>query len=130
LKKISVIRNSKLTDEEINALFLASWPGHQNREFQKVLEKSLVYVTAHFQGAVVGFVNVAWDGGLHGFVLDTTVHPDHQRSGLGSALLREAAAAAREAGLEWLHVDYEPALEGFYKKSGFSESKAALMHLK
>jgi hypothetical protein len=33
-------------------------------------------VTARFgDRALIGFVNVAWDGGDHAFLIDTKVHP-------------------------------------------------------
>jgi len=60
----------------------------------------VLYIAAFDGTQLVGFVNVAWDGGVTGFLLDTTVHRDHQRRGIGSALLREAAgrgAAERES---------------------------------
>ena len=94
-----------------------------------MLERSLVYIAAFEGPRLVGFVNVAWDGGMHGFLLDTTVHRDHQRRGIGTALLREATAAARERGLAWLHVDFEPALEGFYRAAGFAPTAAGLLRL-
>ncbi|WP_374325439.1 hypothetical protein [Streptomyces sp. AP-93] len=31
---------------------------------------------------------MAWDGGAHAFVLDSTVHPDERRHGLGVRLVR------------------------------------------
>jgi hypothetical protein len=41
-----------------------------------VLQHSLTWITASSDGVLVGFVNVATDGGAHAFLLDTTVHPD------------------------------------------------------
>ena len=44
-----------------------------------MLARSLTYVAAYDTVGggeqLVGFVNVAWDGGIHAFLLDTTVHP-------------------------------------------------------
>lgn len=65
-------------------------------------------------------VDVAWDGGVHGFVLDSTVHPDHGRRGIGLSLLEEAARAASEKKLEWLHTDFVPELQPLYAKAGVS----------
>jgi GNAT superfamily N-acetyltransferase len=75
-------------------------------------------------------VNVAWDGGAHAFLLDTTVHPDHQRQGIATALVRRAVDLARERGAHWLHVDYEPHLDGFYRGCGFRPTAAGLIALK
>jgi predicted N-acetyltransferase YhbS len=77
----------------------------------------------------VGFVNLAWDGGVHAFFLDTTVHPAWQRRGIGQRLVNLAAQESRRSGAEWLHVDYEPHLEPFYRACGFRQSLAGVMRL-
>ncbi len=74
---------------------------------------ALTWVGAFDGGALVGFVQVAWDGGAHAFLLDTAVDPDHQRRGIGAGLVAAAVRDADAAGCEWLHVDFEPHLAGF-----------------
>ncbi|MGR4884974.1 GNAT family N-acetyltransferase [Streptomyces sp. LARHCF249] len=118
-----------LTEAELNELFAASWPGHRTASFTPVLERSLAWVAARRDGRLVGYVNVAWDGGVHAFVLDTTVHPQERRRGLGVRLVRAAAGAARERGAQWLHVDYEPHLEAFYAECGFRPTAAGVLAL-
>jgi GNAT superfamily N-acetyltransferase len=118
-----------LGDEALNALFDAAWGGHGPTGFGPVLARSLAWVAAFAGGELVGFVNVAWDGGAHAFLLDTTVHPRWQRHGVGTALVRHATAAARARGAEWLHVDYEPHLSTFYRACGFRPTDAGLIHL-
>jgi GNAT superfamily N-acetyltransferase len=95
-----------------------------------VLKRSLAHVGAYDGDRLVGFVNVAWDGGVHAFLLDTTVHPDVQRQGIATSLVRRAAELAGERGAEWLHVDYEPHLESFYRGCGFRPTGAGLIALK
>lgn len=119
----------RVTSRELDDLFAASWPGHEKRDWDPVLRHSLVYLCAYLDQDLIGFVNVAWDGGVHGFVLDTTVHPEMRRRGIGRQLVIRAASAARERNLEWLHVDFEPQLGSFYAGSGFSATEAGLMYL-
>ncbi|MBT2531504.1 GNAT family N-acetyltransferase [Arthrobacter sp. ISL-48] len=119
----------ELGDEELNELFAASWPDHEMRPFAPVLARSLLWVGARVRGQLVGFVNVAGDGGVHAFILDTTVHPEARRRGLGIELVKAAAFEARERGASWLHVDYEPHLAGFYARCGFQPTAAGLMAL-
>ena len=70
--------------------------------------------------ALVGFVNVAWDGGVHAFLLDTTVHPDWQGAASAPQLVRAGrGGAVTRWALEWLHVDFEAALTDFYAGCGF-----------
>ena len=121
--------NPAVTSIEMNTLFAAAWVGHQERDFAPVLSRSLAYICAHEQDKLVGFVNVAWDGGVHAFLLDTTVHPDYQRLGIGSSLVQQAIAVAYGRGMQWLHVDYEAHLDGFYRECGFQPTLAGLIRL-
>ena len=103
--------NPVLSPEETAALFEAAW-GEQAPDSPPALDRCLAHVGAYDGGRLVGFVKLAWDGGDHAFVLDTTVHPDHQRRGIGRRLVERAAEIARRSDVEWLHVDYEPAPGG------------------
>jgi GNAT superfamily N-acetyltransferase len=49
---------------------------------------------------------------------------------VGLRLVRAAAAVVRERGIHWLHIDYEPHLETFYRDCGFKPTLAGLMELK
>jgi ribosomal protein S18 acetylase RimI-like enzyme len=92
---------------------------------------ALTWVGAFSNDRLVGFVQVCWDGGAHAFVLDTAVHPEYGRQGIGKQLVRTAAAEASAAGCEWLHVDYETHLANFYLKAcGFTPTDAGLLKLR
>jgi ribosomal protein S18 acetylase RimI-like enzyme len=65
----------------------------------------------------------------HAFLLHSSVHRDYQRRGIGTGLVREAMALARNGGAEWLHVDYEDDLESFYRGCGFRPTPAGLLYL-
>jgi GNAT superfamily N-acetyltransferase len=98
---------------------------------EQVERHSLGWVTAREDDALVGFVNVAWDGGSHAFVLDTLVAVRARRHGISVELLRVAERAARAAGCEWLHVDFEDHLRAFYFDAcGFTPTNAGLIELK
>lgn len=123
-----------VTNAELNALFALAWPQHTWRDFQPVLRRSLAYIGAYTTDRTVdrliGFINLAWDGGLHAFVLDTTVHPALRRRGIGRQLVRQAVAAARAHGVEWVHVDFEAPLRGFYRQCGFRPTAAGLLQVR
>jgi ribosomal protein S18 acetylase RimI-like enzyme len=116
-------------NEALNELFAAAWPGHTETDFRPMLTHSLAYVCAYAGPRLIGFVNLAWDGGIHAFLLDTTVHPEFQRRGIGQALVRHAIQVAKDRAVIWLHVDFEPHLLGFYRACGFRPTEAGLMHL-
>lgn len=111
------------------ALWLAAWGSDPGTYLNRVLPRSLCWVGAFDGSRPLGFVNVAWDGGVHAFLLDTQVHPDYRRRGIARRLVLRAADLARTRGAEWLHVDYEPQLEPFYAGCGFRPSKAGLIRL-
>lgn len=118
----------KLSDEELNALMTASWPGeHAAREFGPVLGRSLAYFTAHDGDRLIGFVNLAWDGGEHAFLLDLLVHPDFRHRGIGTELVMRTISKTRSRRIKWLHVDFEPHLKGFYTNCGFRHTEAGLI---
>lgn len=82
-------------------------------------------------GVLVGFVNVAWDGYVHAFVLDTAVAVRARRRGVGRELVRLAVEGARAAGCEWLHVDFDDDLRPFYFDAcGFEPTNAGLVALR
>jgi GNAT superfamily N-acetyltransferase len=112
----------------LQLLFDASWDGGGPR-YHDELQHSLTWVAAYDGEQLAGFVNVAWNGGAHAFILDTTVHPGYRNHGIGRELVRLAAEAARQGGCEWLHVDFEPQLAPFYEACGFGPTAAGLMRL-
>jgi GNAT superfamily N-acetyltransferase len=116
-KEIRFERHARLDEEELQRLFDAAW-GERKCDFRPVLARSFTWITAHVDSDLIGFVNVAWDGGVHFFLVDTTVHPAWQRRGIGARLVRDAIAACRGHG-EWMHVDFGPELRGFYENAGF-----------
>jgi GNAT superfamily N-acetyltransferase len=102
-----------------------------NDDWREQLERhSLGWVCARCDGKLIGFVNVAWDGGVHAFILDTMVRTTHQRLGVGAVLISSAVEGAKAAGCEWLHVDFTDDLTDFYFKAcGFSPTRAGLIQL-
>jgi len=114
---------------ELNALWSAAWNTPEAPDFSCILSRSLTHIGAYHDDRLVGFVNVAWDGGIHAFILDTSVHPAMRRQGIATRLVREATRVARERGAEWLHVDFEPHLTGFCRACGFTPTAAGLIKL-
>ena len=79
---IVLVANPTLDVEEISNLFRSAWE-NDAPDSPPAVEHCLTHIGAYDGKRLVGFVKLAWDGGDHAFVLDTTVHPDHQRRGLG-----------------------------------------------
>ena len=96
----------------------------------QVERHSLGWVCARDGAELVGFVNVAWDGVVHAFVLDTMVTAAQRRHGVGTRLVEVAVREARAAGCEWLHVDFEDHLRAFhFDACRFVPTNAGLIEL-
>jgi GNAT superfamily N-acetyltransferase len=121
------------TNPELEALHAEGF-GHTvlaDSDWQTPLNRySLGWVCARDGDDLVGFVNVAWDGAVHAFILDTLVAVAARRHGVGKRLVEVATENARAAGCEWLHVDFEPHLRSFYFDAcGFRPTDAGLIQL-
>lgn len=122
-----------VNDRALSALHARAWGSVEAKTqlWARRLERySLTWVGAFAGDTLIGFVHACWDGGAHAFVLDTCVDPDHQRTGVGQLLVERLVSEVRAAGCEWLHVDYEPHLEAFYRGAcGFDGTHAGLLQL-
>jgi GNAT superfamily N-acetyltransferase len=91
---------------------------------------SLGWVVARDGGAIVGFVNVLWDGLVHAWIQDVMVAETARGQGVGVRLVQAATQGARDAGCEWLHVDFDDHLRSFYFDAcGFKPTNAGLIAL-
>ena len=120
---------------EVNALHAEAFshPAFRDDDWDwksQLNQHSLGWVCARDGADLVGFVNVAWDGAVHAFVLDTMVATDARRRGVGAGLVALVVTEARRAGCEWLHVDFEDRLRPFYFDGcGFVPTNAGLIAL-
>jgi ribosomal protein S18 acetylase RimI-like enzyme len=94
-------------------------------------EHPAIELVAESGGEVVGLIDVECETepgtvcadrpGLGGMIWHLAVHPDHQRRGVATALLREAERRARELGVErleaWTRDD--AATRAWYEARGF-----------
>jgi GNAT superfamily N-acetyltransferase len=87
----------------------------------------MAYICAYQGAELIGFVNVAWDGKSHAFILDTTVHPNSRLQGIGRELVLAAIQQAKLRAVTWVHVDFEPELRKFYSRCGFRPSEAGVI---
>ncbi|MBU2665113.1 GNAT family N-acetyltransferase [Actinoplanes bogorensis] len=130
---ITVVTRFPVDDAELSRLHARAFGGDPRLVTpwaDRLARHALTWVGAFAGPRLAGFVQVAWDGGAHAFLLDTAVDPDRQGEGIGVNLVRAATAEARAAGCEWLHVDFEPHLEHFYvDRCGFRPTRAGLIPL-
>ncbi|WP_454295306.1 GNAT family N-acetyltransferase [Salana multivorans] len=129
--EISLAWREPISDDEMADLVRSHGGIAPDDWWATIRPHSLGWVSARDDaGLLVGFVNVAWDGRDHAFLLDTKTRGSRQRRGIGVAVVRFAADQARAAGCEWLHVDFEPPLRSFYLDAcDFRPTDAGLIHL-
>lgn len=119
-----------ITDDEMVELVESHGGNPASGWWDRVRQHSLGWVAARSDEQLVGFVNVAWDGSDHAFLLDTKTRTDWQRRGIATNVVALAARRARAAGCEWLHVDFHPGHGRFYFDAcGFQPTDAGLIHL-
>ncbi|NND02155.1 MAG: GNAT family N-acetyltransferase [Acidimicrobiia bacterium] len=122
----------QIDNDELNALHADAF-GHgvYNDDWRaQTARHSLGWVTAHDGDQLVGFLNVAWDGGSHAWLQDVIVSSTHRRRGVGQAMVAQATSRTRIAGCEWLHVDFDDEHREFYIDAcGFTPSAAGLIEL-
>ena len=120
----------EIDNEQLNRLHAEGFEHHvTDHDWQPQLQHSLLWIGAFDDERLIGFVNVAWDGGVHAFLLDTAVELAYRRRGIGTRLVHEAVEAVRRrGGLDWLHVDSDDALmERFYLPAGFRPTPAGVV---
>lgn len=127
---IEYVLSPQLSNLRLNELFATAWENHETTDLVGRLRNCALWVCTYDSEKLVGFVKIVWDGGKHGFVLDTTTHSDYQRRGVASELLRKAAEASKEIGTEWLHADFESNLTELYRSSGYRRTEAGLLNLR
>lgn len=72
--------------------------------------------------ALVGLVRVVSDDASIAWLQDILVHPDHQRGGLGRALMQAALTRFSHVTRMCLMTDGTPAQRGFYTAYGFVDT--------
>jgi GNAT superfamily N-acetyltransferase len=131
MESIEYCWRGAITDAEMVALVRSHGGRAVPGWWDQIRPHSLGWVTARPpDGALVGFVNVAWDGGDHAFLIDTKVASEYQRRGIATEVVGCAARHATEAGCEWLHADFDESLTSFYAGCGFRPTPAGLIHLR
>jgi GNAT superfamily N-acetyltransferase len=101
------------------------------RQVKEHYENPSIELVAELDGEIVGLLDAECEvepgtvceprPGLGAMIWHLGVHPDHQRSGIATALLREAEREARERGIErleaWTRDDDEA--RAWYEARGF-----------
>jgi GNAT superfamily N-acetyltransferase len=132
---ITVEWRGAVRSDELNALHAEAFETRVYDETEwdwadQLSGHSLGWVVARDGAALVGFVNVPWDGLVHAWIQDTMVATVARHGGVATRLVAVAREEAARAGCEWLHVDFDDHLRAFYFDAcGFTPTNAGLIAL-
>ena len=129
--QIEYRHNPDIDSDLIQQFWLAAAGHRWGDDLESVLTHRYTWVTAHDGDLMVGFVHVAWDGGVHFFLLDPRVLPSYQHQGIGTRLVQEVVSDCRGNGY-WMHVDSDEAtMTHFYQEAcSFEPTPAGLINLR
>lgn len=88
---------------------------------KKGFENSLLTLAAYEAEQLLGIIRTVGDGHTIVFVQDILVFPEHQRKGIGSALLQAILDRYSHVRQIELATDNTPKTIAFYKSMGFRE---------
>lgn len=116
------------TVEEFQALRAAAGMAPRSRAgVERGLPNSLYAVVVGYEptGETVGMGRVVGDGGSVFHVTDMAVHPDHQRRGVGRAVMTAILDYIQETAPPQAYVNLMADVDGFYEQFGFEETRPA-----
>jgi len=87
--------------------------------------ESAVYLVAEIEGKIIGVIKGVYDGS-RALIHQISVHPKYQKSGIGSALVRETARKFKEMGAPSVAVTASSRSRDFFGKLGFEELSYAV----
>eukprot|EP00899_Mesostigma_viride_P010702 jgi/Mesvir1/19633/Mv09919-RA.1 len=128
--------------EELRALLHSAHPPseggcvYESDRVKKLLYNSLAVVALYMKedgkgangstGAREKLVACAWahgDAGLTGTISHVVVHPDHQRQGMGSRVVKRLLRELRQIQVEDIGLVTEPQFVPFFKANGFEDDR-------
>lgn len=120
-----VIREFNVYNEmEILRLYASvGWTAYTDHPdvLQKGFENSMLTLAAYEGDQLLGIIRAVGDGYTIVFVQDILVFPEHQRKGVGSALLQAILDRCSHVRQIELATDNTPKTIAFYKSMGFRE---------
>jgi GNAT superfamily N-acetyltransferase len=109
--------------EEYEALRVSvGWGGMNLESLAGGLRGCLLCVCMRKDGRLIGFGRVLGDGCSAFYIQDVIVHPDHQKKGLGKAIMDRLIGWINSVCAQDTFVGLEaaPGVIGFYEQLGFS----------
>lgn len=111
-------------EEEILDLYASvGWTAYTDHPavLHQGFQNSLLVLAAYEDEQLLGIIRVVGDGYTIVFIQDILVFPEHQRAGIGSALLQAILDRYRHVRQIELATDNTPKTIAFYRSMGFQK---------
>jgi GNAT superfamily N-acetyltransferase len=121
-RAVTIEAGATLTPDQVNAAYAwVEWPARESWRLEAIARSCRWFAARDADAGLVGVTRLLDDGGLHATLWDIIVRPDHQRRGIGTALVRAALDECADRRL--VAIVSTPAATAFFGALGFvSES--------
>lgn len=119
---ISILEYTNFQSEEILFLYESvGWIAYTRdpAKLQRAFENSLLALAAYDENRLIGIIRAVGDGETVLFIQDLLVHPEHQRKGVGSALIRSVLSRFKDVRQIHLVTDDASETKAFYESLHF-----------
>ena len=121
---MTICEYKQYAEQEILPLYTSvGWTAYTDHPelLRKGFENSMLTLAAYEDDQLLGIIRTVGDGYTIVFVQDILVFPEHQRKGVGSALLQAILDRYSHVRQIELATDNTPKTIAFYKSIGFRE---------
>lgn len=113
-------------------LNLVGWGEYSPEQWKIVIDKSTFMVEVLHQNQTIGFSRVVDDTRMC-MIYDVCVHPDYQKQGVGTLLMKEVLKYVEANDFAVVNLFYDrdnKGLDNFYRKFGFESIPNAMRLMK
>ncbi|WP_027399069.1 GNAT family N-acetyltransferase [Anaerovorax odorimutans] len=94
---------------------------YSKEDLYNAIGNSWYLIAAYNEDKFIGFGRVISDGVYQTFITDVIIHPDFQRKGIGSEIVKLLMKRCKSKGLQWIQLSAAKGKKKFYEKLGFEE---------
>lgn len=119
----------QVPNEALCTLFSKAYNIDLSLDFNPILDKSLTWLTAWRDGSLVGFINAAWDGFKHAFLVDRTALTDEPEVRNQLILTMLDTIARDHPSVDKVHLDCDPGEVSVLESRGLQQMPAGIVFL-
>lgn len=126
----SIVLRAPIAPGEVPDLRASVGWSRRDSDYPLLFDRCVTWACSRdWEGRLSAFAYLTGTGLEHGYIEDVMVRPDHQRRGLGVALIRTLLADARARAISIVTVTYAGQHRGFYERCGFRPCAGGLWTL-